>query len=140
MKKFFFLSIMLLVITASCKTKTTPRKVERFLPGEFWKITNFSDNGVNLTANYSAYLIGFSENGNASIQISGQFDPVNGSWSVGTGKNPAILYLNFPLTTPLDTNIMLLTDDWQVNSITDKEIKLSRNSTSQSASNVVLTR
>lgn len=140
MKKFFFLSILVLFVSASCKTKTTPRKVERFLPGEFWKVTNFTDNGVNLTANYSAYLIGFSENGSASIQISGEFDPVNGAWSVGTGKNPAILYLNFPLTTPLDTNIMLLTDDWQVNSITDKEIKLSRNSTSQSASNVVLTR
>jgi hypothetical protein len=140
MKNFFFLSIMVLLVSASCKTKTTPRKVERFLPGEFWKISNFTDNGVNLTSNYSPYLIGFSENGNASIHISGQFDPVNGSWSVGTGKNPAILYLNFPLTTPLDTNIMLITDDWQVNSITDKEIKLSRNSTSQSASNVVLTR
>lgn len=140
MKKFFYLSIALLVITVSCKTKTTPRKVERFLPGEFWKVTNFTDNGVNLTANYTTYFIGFSENGNASIHISGQFDPVNGAWSVGTGKNPAILYLNFPLTIPLDTNIMLITDDWQVNSITDKEIKLSRNSTSQSASNVILTR
>jgi hypothetical protein len=140
MKKFFFLSVLLLLAFTSCKTKTTPRKVERFLPGEFWKVSNFTDNGVNLTANYSAYLIGFSENGNASVQISGQFEPVNGAWSVGTGKNPAILYLNFPLTTPIDTNIMLITDDWQVNSITDKEIKLSRNSTSQSASNVVLTR
>ncbi|MFN5984992.1 MAG: hypothetical protein ACK46Y_06055 [Fluviicola sp.] len=140
MKKFFFLSVLLLVVIASCKTKTTPRKVERYLPGEFWKVTNFTDNGVNLTANYSDYLIGFSESGSASVKISGQFDPVNGAWSVGTGKNPAILYLNFPLTTPIDTNIMLITDDWQVNSITDKEIKLSRNSTSQSASNVVLTR
>lgn len=140
MKKLIFLSVVFLFLGASCKTKTTPRKVERFLPGEFWKVSNFTDNGVNLTDNYATYLIGFSEEGNSSVQISGQFDPVNGSWSVGTGKNPAILYLNFPLTTPIDTNIMLLTDDWQVKSITDKEIKLSRNTSGQSTSNVVLTR
>lgn len=140
MKKIFIFSVLFIILVTSCKTKTTPKKVERFLPGEFWKVSNFTDNGVNLTDNYAAYLIGFGEEGNSSIQISGQFDPVYGSWSVGTAKNPAILYLNFPLTTPIDTNIMLLTDDWQVKSITDKEIKLSRNTSGQSASNVVLTR
>jgi hypothetical protein len=133
-------SLLLICLFFGCKTRTTPHRVEKFLPGEYWKISSFFENGVDINLDFTAYQFGFDEGGTASAKISGQFNPINGAWSTGTDKNPAILYLNFPLTTPIDTNLIKITDDWLVTSITKTEIKLTRNSGGQSASNLTLIR
>ncbi len=138
MKLFTYLFLIFLVF--ACKTRTNPKKVEKFLPGEFWKISFFIENGSDISNDFITYQFSFSEGGGANAKITGQFFPVNGSWSTGTTKNPAILYLNYPLTTPIDTNLIKITDDWLVTSISKTEVKLSRNSGGQTTSNLTLIR
>jgi hypothetical protein len=133
-------SLILICLFLGCKTRTTPHRVEKFLPGEYWKISSFFENNKQINIDFTPYQFGFDNGGTASAKISGQFNPVNGTWSTGTVKNPAILYISFPLTVPIDTNLIKITDDWLVTSITKTEIKLKRNSGGQNPSNLTLIR
>lgn len=69
---------------------------------------------------YSNVTISFGENGTVATTSE---NAATGTWSVGTDKNPAVIYLNFP--TELDS-MHVFSDDWVVYKLTSKECVLKR--------------
>ena len=86
-----------------------------------WKITNFVDNSVDETSNFTSYEFTFNSNGTVSAVSS--TTTVNGTWSLGTDDSKEKFILNF-------TNVQFeeLGEDWLVVKIDDTVIQLSHTS------------
>ncbi|WP_340199356.1 hypothetical protein [Ascidiimonas sp. W6] len=80
-----------------------------------WEVAQYTDSGVNETADYDGYEIVFNENG--SVIASRDQSPIEGGWNIGDGGNK--LFLNFN-EVPFDE----FTDDWDVISVTETRIEL----------------
>ena len=118
----------------ACSKYTTPRKVERRITAEgTWKISTFMIDGVSVTGNYSTYTFSFGKDG--SVSVKGGIVST-GEWSVGSEKDPAILYLSFPPVGGLE----YVTDDWIVTEVKKNTIRLKRNENSVSGSFLVFSK
>ena len=104
----------------SCGKYTTEKKVNRKLDNGTWNLQEFVDNGHSLMNKYSGITISFGENGAVATTSE---SAVSGTWSVGTDKNPAVIYINFP--TEVDS-MHVFNDDWIVYKLTSKECILKR--------------
>lgn len=119
MKLIMSLCCMLMLL--GCGKRTTPKKVERILGKDSWKITEFINNGSDIATTFVSYKFKFEEGG--AVRVSGAPDPTGGSWSVGENKNPAIIYFVFPL----NDNLHPMSDDWQVTKLSGSACDLTRN-------------
>lgn len=113
------LYITLLVSLLACAKYTTPNKVTRKLTNGTWLINEFLDNEKSLLKKYQDVALGFSESGGV---ISTSESAVSGTWSMGSDKNPAVMYLNFPET----DSMHVLSDDWVVFKLNNEECILKR--------------
>ncbi|MFN5416944.1 MAG: hypothetical protein ACK5B9_07820 [Flavobacteriia bacterium] len=118
MKKIILLSLILILF--ACGKYTTPNKVNRKLDNGTWNIQEFIDNDKSLMKKYAGVTISFGENGTVATTSE---NAASGTWSSGTDKNPALIYLNFP--TELDS-MHVFSDDWIVYKLTSKECVLKR--------------
>jgi hypothetical protein len=130
MKNWMLVAFTLLLITG-CAKYTTPRKVEKRISEGTWKITAFTSGGNTIAGQYATYTFNFNEGGNVTVKNSGSAIAY-GSWEVGLGKNPAILYLSFPPVGGLE----YLADDWQVIEMKKDLMRLKRNDSSGDNSSV----
>lgn len=119
MKKIILLTLILSVF--ACGKYTTPRKVNNKLVDGSWNISNFTDNGVSLSQRFSDVTFTFGEDGSV---LTTSPSAVSGTWDVGTDKNPALIYINFPTETD---SMHVFTDDWVVYKLTKSECILKRN-------------
>lgn len=119
MKKIFFL--FLIVLAAACGKYTTPGKVERKIVKGSWNMFEFIDNGNSLMETYNGIALSFSEGGEIATTSENK---VKGTWSVGSDRNPALLYMTFPDETD---SMHVLSDDWVVYKLTNDECILKRN-------------
>lgn len=121
MKNAMFLAVALLMLAAGCAKKTTPKRVEKLLVGDEWKISTFSMDGESVYSSYSAYEFKFESNG--IITAVGEDFVANGHWETGLDKRPAIIYFTFTSGHGLE----FLADDWMVKEMYKNKMKLERN-------------
>lgn len=120
-----------LLLFAGCSKYTTPRKVEKRISEGTWKISAFSVNGNSVAGQYADYTFVFAEGGSTTVK-NGSPVVAYGSWEVGLGRNPAILYLSFPPVAGLE----YLADDWQVTEMQKDLMRLKRNDSNGDNSSV----
>lgn len=118
MKKLLICSLIFVV--AACGKYTTPKKVERKIVKGTWNIFEFVDNEKSLLNKYAHITMTFGDSTIATTSPSA----VSGTWSVGTDRNPALLYMTFP--DAIDS-MHVFSDDWVVYKITKSECILKRN-------------
>lgn len=119
MKKIIFILVVFGVF--GCGKYTTPKKVSRKIVSGTWNIQKFMDNDTSIIGKYTGILMSFGEDGNVETTSDSK---VSGTWEVGSDRNPAILYINFPDETD---SMHVLSDDWIVYKITKSECILKRN-------------
>ncbi len=110
------------MIITSCKKKQISKTEDLMVSGS-WKISSYSDDGVNETSDYSSYTFVFNEDGTVnanSVSI--------GTWSIAkessSGDDDSSsdnhLHFNLNLSIPFDD----LSDDWEIENKTDSSIEL----------------
>ncbi len=120
MKKLILMLFVFGAVFAACKKNSSPKKIDRLIVGETWKLAKFIDGNVNYTEtfeNYS-YLI----NKEKEFVSIGPDSTVRGSWDTQDRKNPAVLIISLPV------NIVdsALGDDWNVVFLSKDEFRLER--------------
>lgn len=116
------LASILIVLGACNKVKT--KDVNKTITDGKWRVSLFSEDGVDETYHFSGYEFTFSDNGN--VQAVGQGGTINGTWSTtdddsnDDSSSDVDLILSFPETNDFDE----LTDDWDVLSQSNDKIEL----------------
>ena len=117
------LAIILMIAFSSCKKDDNSASAQAtalnaaVVQGK-WKVTFFTDNGIDETIHFIGYEFQFNSNGTVTATKGGI--TVSGSWISGTDDSAVKLILNF--STPdvfLDLN-----DDWHVVQQTNTKITL----------------
>ncbi len=85
-----------------------------------WKITKYSDDGVDETAQFSAYTFTFDSNGTVST---GDF---SGTWSTSedNSNDDSNSDVDFNIAFAVSNNLDDLTDDWEITSQTKDKLEL----------------
>ena len=116
MKKLLFICFGFFLLV-SCTTRVTPKKVDRIIVKDSWKITSFMFNGEQISDQFGDKKIGFGEDGDVQfIPTAGE----TGSWNTGTEKKPTLLYIQGFVSEPYFN----LNDDWSVIECSSSSIKL----------------
>ena len=110
--------ISLLILSTSCNRSLDSNDATNIVTNGTWRVTLFTDSGNDETSDFSGYSFSFNSNGVVTATWSGISK--NGTWSRSSNK------FNIDLGAKTDTNKPLgeLTDDWQIISLSDSEIKL----------------
>jgi hypothetical protein len=103
----------------SCK-KVTTKKVDKYMSDGSWKITKYSDDGVDETSQFSAYTFTFDSNGTVST---GDF---SGTWSTSedNSNDDSNSDVDFNIAFAVSNNLDDLTDDWEITSQTKDKLEL----------------
>ncbi|TNE54349.1 MAG: hypothetical protein EP338_08010 [Bacteroidetes bacterium] len=120
--------IAILIGVYGCSKRTTPRKVEKRLTEGSWNVLQFIDNDSSLTQYYKQLSLRFGKEGVVNSNFVTQ---VAGKWSIGTDKNPAVIYIEFP---EIDS-LHVLSDDWVVTKIEEAECVLKRHPGAEAVGN-----
>ena len=136
MKKYskLFTGLLLFgLLSASCSTNngSVLSDVSPILPGNDWRVSHFSERGVDETSDFSGYSFVF-ESGGKLIATKGSTTK-EGTWSEDKSSHKLIIDLG----AKSDTNKPLgeLTDDWFIKSSSSTKISLADDN---SASNEIL--
>lgn len=116
MKRSVVLLLLITSVLLGCGKFTQPKRVERIISVDSWKVTHFFSGGENVTSQFEIGRLGFGDGGSLTIL---DVEGVTGSWNVSSSK-PTKLYINSIQTAPFD----LLNDDWEVTLCKKKEIQL----------------
>ncbi len=119
MKKIVFLLFVFGAVLA-CKKNSSPRKIDRLIVGENWKLEKFIDANVNQSEVFEDYV--YTLNKEKEFVSAGPDSTVRGSWDTQERKNPAVLIISLP-DNVADT---ALGDDWNVVFLSKDEFRLER--------------
>jgi hypothetical protein len=92
-----------------------------------WTVTNFSERGVNETADFSGFSFAFQTGGKLMVNKSGSFFK-EGSWS--EDKSSGKLIINLGIKDNTNKPLGELTDDWRITAKSDTKINLSDDNSS----------
>jgi len=106
--------VSMIVITSCSRDNNNNDNVE----AGTWRVTLFTDSGNDETSDFSGYSFAFGDGGVLTAVKSGSSK--TGTWSKSSSD------FNIDLGTKTDSNKPLgeLTDNWDIISVTDNEIKL----------------
>lgn len=134
MKRFVYVAVgLLLLTTASCKKQQIQKLEETIVSGN-WRITSFSEDGIDKTTDYTSEKLVFKSDGTLTATGS---SAVNGTWDVRKEDDSdddfelfddKHIELNIYLPVPLSE----LSDDWEVESRSDSKIVLKDDSEGES--------
>jgi hypothetical protein len=113
------LYIVLVASLIACSKYTTPKKVSRKIVIGTWLMNEFFENEKSIIKKYSGIGFNFGDGGTV---ITTSESAVSGTWSMGSDKDPALMYLSFPET----DSMHILSDDWIVFKISSEECILKR--------------
>ncbi len=119
MKKIIFV-LAVLGAALACKKNSSPKKIDRLIVGESWKIGKWIDNNVNYTDVFKNYV--YTANKEKEFISAGPDSIVRGSWDAQDRKNPAVFIINLPATVK-DSS---LGDDWNMVFLSKDEFRLER--------------
>ena len=111
-------TVVFLFLAASCSRSLDNNNATIAASSGTWRVTLFTDSGNNETTDFSGYAFAFNSNGAVAATKSTIIQ--NGTWSSGSNKFNINLGPKDNINKPLGE----LTDDWQIISVSDSEIKL----------------
>ena len=128
---FSVAAIMLLAVSCN-KGNVISSNVAQIVSSGAWRVTLFTDNGIDSTSGFSNYSFSFTNNG--TVTAIKNAVTKSGTWSVSSRSGK----FNIALGAKDNTNLPLgeLTDDWKILSSNATEIRLGDDNT---ASNEFLT-
>lgn len=129
MKTILYL-VGFLTIMASCsKWQSNQKQLNKISTDGTWVVSSYIDDGDDETADFSTFRLTFLENGtlNATDLLSSNSNPYIGSWSVtdsNSNDDDNLSDLDFNINFNVSNKLDDLSDDWDIISYTDTEIKL----------------
>lgn len=128
--KTILCSLGLLVLAASCsKWQSNQKQITKISTDGTWIVSSYIDDGDDETNDYTNYRFVFLEDGtlNATDLLSSNSNPYVGSWSLtdsNSSDDDSLDDLDFNINFNLNNVLDELSDDWDIISYTDTEIKL----------------
>jgi hypothetical protein len=128
MKNIYY-SVIGISLLASCsKWTNTQKQLNKTAIDGTWVISSYIDDGDDETADFSTFRLDFQENDilNGTDLLSSNSNPYVGSWSItdSNSNDDSLEDLNFIMNFSVGNKLDDLSDDWDIISFTDTEIKL----------------
>jgi len=102
---------------SGCSSYVSPKKVDRVISVDSWRITQFNFNGTDIAADFSGQTLGFGSSGSVTV-LPG--NGVSGSWNTSLNRKPTLLYIQGFTAVPY----FYLNDDWTVVECSKTTIKI----------------
>jgi hypothetical protein len=128
--KTTLLSLSLLALVGSCsKWQSNQKQINNITTDGTWIISSYIDDGDDETTDFATFRLSFLESGvlNATDLLSSNSNPYAGSWSVtdaNSNDDDNLADLDFNINFSVSNKLDDLSDDWDIISYTETEIKL----------------
>ena len=128
--KTTLLSLSLIALLGACsKWQSNQKQINNISTDGTWIVSSYIDNGDDETAVFTTFRFTFLESGvlNATDLLSSNSNPYVGSWSVtdsNSNDDDNLADLDFNINFNVSNQLDDLSDDWDIISYTDTEIKL----------------
>lgn len=128
--KTTLLTIGLLALATSCsKWQDNQKQITKISTDGTWVVSSYIDNGDDETADFTTFRLTFLESGvlSATDLLSSNSNPYAGSWSItdsNSNDDDNLADLDFNINFNVSNKLDDLSDDWDIISYTDTEIKL----------------
>lgn len=128
--KSAFLSIASILLLSACsKWQSNQKQINKISTDGTWVVSSYLDNGDDETSDFTSFRLTFIENGtlNATDLLSSSSNPYSGSWSVtdsNSNDDDNLDDLDFNINFNVSNKLDELSDDWDIISYTETEIKL----------------
>lgn len=128
--KITLLSLSLLALMGACsKWQSNQKQITNISTTGTWIVSSYLDDGDDETADFSTFRLTFLESGvlNAMDLLSSNSNPYAGSWSItdaNSNDDDNLADLDFNINFNVSNQLDDLSDDWDIISYTDTEIKL----------------
>lgn len=128
--KTILLTIGLLALATACsKWQDNQKQITKISTDGTWVASSYIDNGDDETADFTTFRLTFLESGvlNATDLLSSNSNPYAGSWSItdsNSNDDDNLADLDFNINFNVSNKLDDLSDDWDIISYTDTEIKL----------------
>jgi hypothetical protein len=128
MKTILF-SIGLLALATGCsKWQNNQNQITKISTDGTWVVSSYIDSGDDETNDFSTFRLNFLEDGilNGTDLLSSNSNPHTGTWSVtdSNSNDDSLDDLDFIINFNVGNKLDDLSDDWDILSYTDTEIKL----------------
>ncbi len=129
--KTILLSFSLLAVLGACsKWQSNQKQINNISTDGTWIVSSYVDDGDDETADFTTFRFTFLESGvlNATDLLSSNSNPYAGSWSItdsnSNDDDDSLNDLDFNINFSVNNKLDDLSDDWDIISYTDTEIKL----------------
>ncbi len=129
MKNILLPMIALGLLTSCSKWKNDQKQINKAAIDGTWIVSSYIDDGDDETADFTTFRLDFLEDGilNGTDLLSSNSNPYVGSWSVtdsNSNDDDSLEDLDFNINFAVGNKLDDLSDDWDIISYTDTEIKL----------------
>ena len=123
------LPIALLTLTlSSCNKSKTQNNIQDAIQQGTWLVSNYMDNGSDETMDFNTFRFTFNQDGSLQVMdlLSSSTNQFMGQWSItdSNSNDDSINDLDFNITLNAGNKLDDLTDDWDIISQSETEIKL----------------
>ena len=123
-------SLALLSLLGACsKWQSNQKQITNISTDGTWIVSSYIDDGDDETSDYSSFRFDFLEEGvlNATDLLSSNSNPYVGTWSItdsNSNDDDSLDDLDFNINFTVSNQLDDLSDDWDIISYTETEIKL----------------
>jgi hypothetical protein len=130
MKTTLFSLSLIALLGACSKWQSNQKQINNISTDGTWIVSSYIDDGDDETADFTTFRFTFLESGvlNATDLLSSNSNPYAGSWSItdsnSNDDDDSLNDLDFNINFSVNNKLDDLSDDWDIISYTDTEIKL----------------
>ena len=129
MKKILLPVIALGLLAACSKWNNSQSQINKTAIDGTWIVSSYIDDGDDETADFTTFRLDFLDDGtlNATDLVSSNSNPYAGTWSItdsNSNDDDSLDDLDFNINFAVGNKLDDLSDDWDIISYTDTEIKL----------------
>lgn len=129
MKNILLPMVALGLLTSCSKWKNDQKQINKAAIDGTWIVSSYIDDGDDETADFTTFRLDFLDDGilNGTDLLSSNSNPYVGSWSVtdsNSNDDDSLEDLDFNINFAVGNKLDDLSDDWDIISYTDTEIKL----------------
>ena len=129
MRKLLFSALAVSLLASCGKWKNDQKQINKAAIDGTWIVSSYIDDGNDETSDFTSFRLNFLEDGtlNATDLLSSNTNPYVGSWSItdsNSNDDDSLDDLDFNINFAVGNKLDDLSDDWDIISYTDSEIKL----------------
>jgi hypothetical protein len=129
MKKILLPVIALGLLAACSKWNNSQNQINKTAIDGTWIVSSYIDDGDDETADFTTFRLDFLDDGtlNATDLVSSNSNPYTGTWSItdsNSNDDDSLDDLDYNINFAVGNKLDDLSDDWDIISYTDTEIKL----------------